>query len=56
MFSIKDTLRRYRRVMQIARKPSKDEYLGTSKICAIGIAIIGLIGFGIFMAFVLLGL
>lgn len=56
MFNLRDTLRRYRRVMQIARKPSKSEFLSTSKICAIGIVIIGLIGFAIFLTFVLLGI
>jgi len=56
MFSIKETFRKYRRVLRIARKPSKDEYIGASKICAIGILIIGLIGFVIFLIFVLLGI
>jgi protein translocase SEC61 complex gamma subunit len=54
--NIKETLRNYKRVLQIARKPDKDEYKITSKICAIGLAIIGVIGFVIFIAFVLTGL
>jgi protein transport protein SEC61 subunit gamma-like protein len=53
---IKETLRKYRRVLHIARKPSKDEFLNSSKISALGIALIGLIGFVIFIVFILTGL
>jgi len=56
MFSLKETYRRYRRVLHIARKPSKSEYTGATKICALGIVVIGLIGFVIFLVFVLLGI
>jgi len=56
MFSLRETFRRYRRVLQVARKPSKDEYLGASKICALGIVVIGVIGFAIFLLFVVLGI
>jgi len=54
--NIKDSLRKYRRVIQIARKPTKDEFITSSKISALGIAIIGMIGFVIFTAFILLGI
>ena len=53
---IKETIRKYRRVLHIARKPSKDEFLNSSKISALGIALIGMIGFVIFIAFILTGL
>ncbi len=53
---IKELLRKYRRVIQIARKPTKDEFVTSSKISAIGIIIIGLIGFTIFITFILLGI
>lgn len=56
MFDIKAKIREYRRVLQIARKPGKDEFISSSKICAIGILVIGLIGFSIFIIFVLLGI
>ncbi len=49
-------LREYRRVLQIARKPGKDEFKTSSKISALGIALIGLIGFVIFLVFILSGL
>jgi len=56
MLDIKAKLREYRRVLQIARKPTKDEFVSSGKICTIGISIIGLIGFAIFIVFVLLGI
>ncbi len=56
MFNLKETIRRYKRVLCIARKPSRYEFTASSKVCALGIVIIGLIGFLIFMVFVLLGI
>ncbi len=56
MLNIKELLRKYRRVLQIARKPGKDEFVTSGKICALGILLIGFIGFVIFIAFVLMGI
>jgi len=53
--NIKEIIRNYRRVMQIARKPNRDEFMSTSKICAIGLLLIGFVGFVIFLPFILLG-
>jgi len=53
---IKAGLRRYARVLQIARKPGKDEFVSSSKICALGIAVIGVIGFAIFLVFIMSGI
>jgi protein translocase SEC61 complex gamma subunit len=44
------------RVLHVARKPSKEEFVTTGKMSALGIFIIGIIGFVIFIAFVLSGL
>jgi protein transport protein SEC61 subunit gamma-like protein len=52
---IKAKLREYLRVLHVARKPSKDEFLSAAKICSIGIVLLGFIGFVIFLAFVLSG-
>ncbi|MBI2675352.1 MAG: protein translocase SEC61 complex subunit gamma [Candidatus Aenigmarchaeota archaeon] len=49
-------LREYRRVLQIARKPDKEEFLVSAKISSIGIIVIGGIGFIIFMAFIFIGI
>ena len=53
---LKETFRRYMRVLHVARKPSKDEFITTGTMSALGIFIIGLIGFVIFIAFALSGL
>ncbi len=42
---IKETIR----VLRITKKPDKTEYLMVSKVTALGIGIIGLIGFTIFL-------
>jgi len=38
------------RVLRITKKPSKEEYKSIVKITSLGIAVIGLIGFVIFLA------
>jgi len=40
---------KYGRVLKMARNPEPDEYIKTSQMTAIGIAIIGLIGFTIYL-------
>ena len=42
---IREKLASYRRVLQVARKPSAEEYKNIAKICALGMIAIGLIGF-----------
>ena len=49
MVKIKKFLKETYRVLKITRKPNKEEYLTTTKITGIGAAIIGSIGFVIFM-------
>ena len=56
MADIRSRIREYKRVLQIARKPTKDEFVTSGKICTVGILLIGAIGFAIFMAFVLAGI
>ena len=55
-FDIKSKLLDWKRVLQVASKPSKDELMSSSKICMLGIALIGAIGFSIFLMFAFLGL
>lgn len=45
-----------KRVLKVSRKPDREEYLEFSKITAIGIAIIGLVGFVIVLIGQLIGL
>ena len=54
MINLKSIIMRYIRVLQIARKPSRDEFVESSKICSLGIFAIGAIGFLIFLLFILL--
>ncbi len=50
---IKNRLSNYRRVIEVARKPDKEEYLSSAKITGIGIAALGIIGFVLFLIFAL---
>lgn len=45
-----------KRVLKVSRKPDKEEYLEFSKITALGILIIGVIGFVIVLISQLIGL
>jgi len=47
--ALKERFSNYRRVIEIARKPDKDEFLRTAKVTAVGIGIIGALGFVIFV-------
>ena len=53
---IKAKLLEWKRILQIARKPDKYEFMSSSKICISGIAVIGVVGFAIFLLFAFLGL
>lgn len=47
MFNAKSFLMQCRRVWRILRKPDSHEYKITAKVAAIGLGLIGLIGFAI---------
>jgi protein transport protein SEC61 subunit gamma and related proteins len=46
---IKKTLKEWRRVYKITKKPGKEEYLAVVKVTGLGILVIGVIGFAIFL-------
>ncbi len=54
MKRIKEKLEEYRRVIRVAVKPSKEEFVTTSKIVALGVALLGFIGFFVHLVFILL--
>ena len=56
MPDLKAKLLEWKRIIQVARKPDKDEFLSSTKICILGILLIGAVGFAIFLAFAFLGL
>ncbi len=45
-----------KRVLKVARKPDKTEYLELAKISALGVAVIGAVGFIIYLIGSLIGL
>ncbi len=53
---IKEQIRNWKRVLRIARKPDKYEYTSTAKVCAIGLVLIGFIGFVIYLIFMFSGI
>jgi protein transport protein SEC61 subunit gamma-like protein len=42
---LKSSLKQYKRVLSISRKPSKEEFVAILKISGLGVIIIGLTGF-----------
>ncbi len=48
-FNIIETLKNYSRVLKIAKKPTVGEFSKSAKICTIGIAVVGVIGFMIYL-------
>lgn len=53
---IKETLKKYRRVLMIARKPEKTELKRSIRICGLGLIIIGLLGFFFYLISVIVSL
>jgi len=52
---IKSFIGQCKRVLVVANKPDIEEFKASAKISAIGIAIIGVIGFAIFMVVQIIG-
>ncbi|OGI12313.1 protein translocase SEC61 complex subunit gamma [Candidatus Micrarchaeota archaeon RBG_16_36_9] len=51
---MKEKFKQYRRVLTVARKPDKEEFLMSAKITSSGIVFLGLIGFIIFLIYYLI--
>ena len=45
-----------KRVLKVSRKPDKQEYIELAKVTSIGVVIVGVIGFAIFLLGSLIGL
>ncbi|HLD48739.1 MAG TPA: protein translocase SEC61 complex subunit gamma [archaeon] len=52
---IKSLIERIKRVLLVSSKPDKDEFKQSAKITGMGLAIIGIIGFVIFLIVQLIG-
>jgi len=53
--NIKEFFRQCKRVLMVASKPDKEEYKMSLKITTIGVVIIGIVAFIIFILFRLIG-
>lgn len=51
--NIKEKLVNYKRVLQLCKKPSREDFILTTKICAGGVIIIGLVGFVLYLISIL---
>ena len=51
-----DFIKQSKRVLKVARKPDREEYFQFSKVTALGIAIIGVMGFIFVLVATLVGL
>lgn len=54
--NIKERLQSYKRVLQISKKPAFEELRDTARICAIGMVLMGVIGFTLYLLAILSGL
>lgn len=48
---IKNKLQQYKRTVDVAVKPDKEEFLSSAKITALGIVLVGIIGFIIYILY-----
>ncbi len=53
--NIKETIQNYVRILSIAKKADREDYFDTVRICGLGIAIVGSIGFVFYLFSVLIG-
>ena len=54
MMMLRKWIEKYIRVLKVARKPTKEEYFRSLKVVFAGVAILGSIGFGVYLIFGLL--
>ena len=50
---LKNKISSYKRVVEVARKPSKEDFFSSLKITGTGIVLLGVIGFVIFLIYFL---
>lgn len=53
--ALSDYFQKYIRVLQIMKKPSREEFLAAAKVTGIGALLIGLIGYIIYVIMVTIG-
>lgn len=50
----KEKLEEYRRVIAVSKKPDRGEFLSTARITALGIALVGVTGFVVYLLYYLI--
>lgn len=50
---IKSRLANYKRVIDVSRKPTKEDFISSAKITGVGTVLIGVIGFIVFLVYYL---
>ena len=53
---IVETIRNYVRVLKITKKPGWGDFSDTARICLIGMSVVGIIGFLLYILFILVPL
>jgi protein translocase SEC61 complex gamma subunit len=54
--NIREKIEDYIRVIKLNKRPSKDKFLETLRICTIGVIILGIIGLAFYLISMILGL
>ncbi|MEM5882654.1 MAG: protein translocase SEC61 complex subunit gamma [Candidatus Aenigmatarchaeota archaeon] len=54
--NIKETIQNYKRVLAASKKPEREEIITTARVCAVGIVLIGFIGFILYLIALILSL
>ena len=54
-FRFIEKLEKYGRILRLTRRPSRDEFKNTGKITGLGIFVVGIIGFAIYLLFFFTG-
>ena len=53
--NLKERFQNYGRILNIAKKADREDYFDTVRICGLGIAVIGSIGFFFYVVSILVG-
>jgi protein translocase SEC61 complex gamma subunit len=52
-FDVAEKLRSYSRVLKVAKKPDMDDFYGALKICLMGVFVVGLLGYVVYIISIL---
>jgi protein translocase SEC61 complex gamma subunit len=55
-FNIKERLENYKRILMVTKKPNWSDFSFVTRICIIGMMIIGVLGLSLYLVAILIGL